>query len=268
MAISRRAAEVVLVTGAAGAIGAATVRSFLGAGFVVLGLDRSSDVTKVAADRAFHGIQVELQEETAVAAALDEARNTGRLRHVVGIAGGALPGEPQTQHDPATLDIGLFRRSIEANLTTQFVVLKHALRWLRETDGDRSLTFTSSFNALTGCGMPAYSAAKAGLIGMMHALAEPLGAEGIRVNVVAPGTIRTPRTERLWEHVPDHFERLAETTVLGRLGTPEDVARTFLAVATLLTHFTGQVLVVDGGQMIKRPRSSAETVPFSMSRAI
>ena len=100
--------------------------------------------------------------------------------------------------------------------------------------------------------MPAYSAAKAGLIGLMHALVSPLGAKGIRINVIAPGTIRTPRTERIWAHRPEHFQRLATGTALGRVGAPEDVGRAFLAVATLLTHVTGQVLVVDGGQMVKR----------------
>lgn len=185
---------------------------------------------------------------------VSEARALGPLAHVIGIAGGALDAEPAMQADPASLPADVFRASLEANLTTQFLVLRAALPWLRDdSTRDRSVTFTSSFNALTGCGMPAYSAAKAGLIGMMHALATPLGAEGIRVNVVAPGTVRTPRTERIWEHDPDHFVRLQAGTALGRLATPDDVARTFLAVVTLLTHVTGQVIVVDGGQMVKRP---------------
>ncbi len=98
--------------------------------------------------------------------------------------------------------------------------------------------------------MPAYSAAKAGLTGLMHGLVVPLGRDGIRVNVVAPGTIRTPRTERIWGHVDGHFERLEAGTALGRLGTPEDVARAYLAVIALLTHVTGTVLVVDGGQSV------------------
>jgi 3-oxoacyl-[acyl-carrier protein] reductase len=97
--------------------------------------------------------------------------------------------------------------------------------------------------------MPAYSAAKAGLVGMMHGLVRPLGAEGIRVNTIAPGTIRTPRTERIWAHVPGHFERLADSTALGRLGEPRDVARAYRALALELTHVSGEVLVVDGGQL-------------------
>jgi NAD(P)-dependent dehydrogenase (short-subunit alcohol dehydrogenase family) len=133
-------------------------------------------------------------------------------------------------------------------------MLLHAVfPWLRqESEHDRSITFTSSFNALSGWGMPAYSAAKAGLLGMMNALVTPLGACNIRTNVVAPGTIRTPRTEKMWQHEPNHFESLERTSALARLGTPDDVADAFFAIATLLTHVTGQVLVVDGGQMVKR----------------
>jgi NAD(P)-dependent dehydrogenase (short-subunit alcohol dehydrogenase family) len=194
-----------------------------------------------------------VEDDAATAEAVARVSATGVLTHVVGVAGGALPDEPATQHDPLQLPAKQFRASVDANLTSQFVVLQSVLPWLRANPGvDRSVTLTSSWNALTGAGMPAYSAAKAGLIGMMHALTGPLGAEGIRVNVVAPGTIRTPRTERLWADDDDHWERLASTTAVGRLGTPEDVANAFVAVATALTHVTGQVLVVDGGQLVKR----------------
>lgn len=245
----------VLVSGAAGAIGAATAGVFLDAGFAVVGLDRDLPADGLP-NGDYHGLRVDLEREDELREALDSVRASGRLRHVIGIAGGALPHEPRSQADPVTEPLEAFRASIEANLVTQFALLQAALPWLREdAGGDRSVTFTSSFNALTGAGMPASSAAKAGLIGMTRALAVPLGREGIRVNVVAPGTIRTPRTERIWGHVEGHFERLEAGTALGRLGTPEDVARAYLALATALTHVVGQVLVVDGGQLVTRPES-------------
>lgn len=243
----------ILVTGAAGAIGEATVRAFLAAGHGVVGFDRDPAVACLAPDERYAGFAVDVRDEHAVAEVVEAARARGPLHHVIGIAGGALPDEPPTQDDPVRLDPDIFRASLELNLTSQFVVLRAALPWLRESPGeDRSIVLTSSWNGLTGCGMPAYSAAKAGLMGMMHALAPPLGAEGIRVNVVAPGTIRTPRTERIWAHDAGHWERLEAGTALGRLGTPDDVARVYLSLATQLTHVTGQVLVVDGGQMVKR----------------
>lgn len=249
--MSLSGAPLALVTGSAGAIGAATVDRLLETGHQVVGLDRAPlDGPK---REGFVHVQVDLQDESAVRSCFSDPDLLFGLRHLIGIAGGALPNEPRTQDDPLAVSLDLFRDSIEANLTTQFLAMRAALPWLKGTEGvDRSITFTSSFNALTGCGMPAYSAAKAGLIGMMHALATPLGREGIRVNVVAPGTIRTPRTDAIWGHAPGHFDHLEAETALGRLGSPDDVARAFVAVATQLTHMTGQVLVVDGGQMVRR----------------
>lgn len=238
----------VLVTGAAGALGQATITSFLDHGWATIGVDRAP-LDRQPVDAHEH-LVVDLAD-TQAEATLGDHLASRTLDHVVGIAGGALPGEPETQHDPAQLDPALFRRSLDANLTTQFTMLRATLAALRRgPERDRTVAFTSSFNALSAQGMPAYSAAKAGLIGLMHALVDPLGRDGIRVNVVAPGTVRTPRTERLWGGVEGHFERLEHGTATGRLGVPEDVGRTHLALATLLTHVTGQVLVVDGGQSV------------------
>ena len=244
-------AGVVLVTGAAGAIGSATVRAFLGAGHPVAGIDVAPCVAEPEW-RGYAGIAADVRDPDALARAVAQARRLGPLRHVVSVAGGALPEEPPTQDDPLLLGLDSFRASVELNLTSHFALLRAVLPHLRENAGcDRAVLLTSSWNALTGCGMPAYSAAKAGLIGMMNALAAPLGREGIRIGVVAPGTVRTPRTERIWAGDADHWERLEASTALGRLGTPDDVARAFVALAGL-AHVTGQVLVVDGGQMVKR----------------
>ena len=239
----RAGSDVVLVTGSGGALGSATVAALLAMGFVVLGFDR------IVAPDSSAEIAVELSDATALAAAVERVRGTGRLAHVISIAGGAGPGEAASRQDPVSIEPELFRNSIDQNLTTHFLLLRAVLPWMREGAGsDRSITFTSSINALSAQGMPAYSAAKAGLIGLMNALVDPLGSEGIRVNVVAPGTIRTPRTENLYRDVPGHFERLERGTALGRLGSPADVAAVFASLAQL-RHVTGQVLVVDGGQM-------------------
>jgi meso-butanediol dehydrogenase/(S,S)-butanediol dehydrogenase/diacetyl reductase len=243
--------QLVLVTGAAGAIGSATVDAFLERGFHVAGLDRDPAVTRSRNVSAYTGIRVELESQAMVVDAIRELSKVGELVHVVGLAGGALPAEIE-QDDVLGLDEETFTASLRANLVTQFTLIRAVLPLLRATQGDRSISLTSSFNALSGWGLPAYSAAKAGLIGLMHSLTGPLGNEGIRINVVAPGTVRTPRTERIWKHEPNHFTELESRSALGRLGSPGDVADAFVALATLLRHVTGHVLVVDGGQMIKR----------------
>lgn len=243
--------ETVVITGDAGEIGSATAEAFLQTGRTVLGLDLV-ERPALESDR-YHTVICDVTNEGSVEEALQMLEELPPLGHVVAVAGGALPEEPQTQDRPWSVDIDVFRKSVERNLTSQFVTMKTAVPWLRTNQVvNRSFTFTSSFNALSAQGMPAYSAAKAGLIGLMHGVVGPLGGEGIRVNTVAPGTIRTSRTERIWSHVPDHFEQLAGTTVLGRVGEPGDVARVYRAVALEMTHVTGQVLVVDGGQLRSR----------------
>lgn len=242
----------ILITGATGAIGSAAVDLFLETGWAVLGLDRDPSVVD-RENEGFQGAQVELTEEAALDDALSALEDMPPLLHVVAVAGGALPEEPKTQDDLTKVSVELFRSSIEQNLISQFITVKACLPWLRASpQRDRSVSLTSSFNALSGYGMAGYSAAKAGLIGLMHATAPHLGAEGIRVNVIAPGTVKTPRTESIWSHVPGHFEQLAATAALGRLGDPIDIAKAYRAIALELSHVTGQVLVVDGGQLVHR----------------
>ncbi len=239
----------VLVTGAAGAIGTATVVALIDAGCSVVGVDRNSEVSDVAGV-GYQGLQADVTDDSA-AVRISETLAGRPLHHLIGIAGGALPNEPESKDDPMLVNPELFRSSLEANLTSQFMVLRWALPALRRAEpSDRSVVLTSSFNALSAQGMPGYSAAKAGLIGMMYALVNPLGREGIRINVVAPGTIRTPRTERLWGAEPGHFERLTKGTALARLGEPSDVAEANVALTLRLSHITGQVMVVDGGQSV------------------
>ncbi|HET6173110.1 MAG TPA: SDR family oxidoreductase [Gaiellales bacterium] len=237
----------VLVTGAAGGLGSALVDVLVGRGDRVVAIDRAPserhDVVAYALD---------LADERAVEDALSDAVRRGfELRHVVAIAGGALP-EEKTGADLADLPLDVFRASLELNLVTAWITLRAALGHLRRAGGDRSITLTTSTDALASYGLPAYAAAKAGLIGLVHSLAGPLAADGIRINAVAPGDVPTPRNVREWAHVPDWYDRLREGAPLGRLGTPEDVAAAYLALIDM-RHVTGQVIVVDGGQTISRP---------------
>jgi NAD(P)-dependent dehydrogenase (short-subunit alcohol dehydrogenase family) len=229
----------VLVTGAAGGIGTATVQAFLGAGFDVLGLDRRP----APSQPGYTHVVLDLLDDAAVHEAVADA---GPLQHVVCIAGGALMPE-KTTDDPAELELEVWRASLDQNLTAAFITLQTTLVGLRQLEGDRSISFVSSTDALLSCGLPAYAAAKAGLIGLVRALTGPLGAEGIRINAVAPGDIPTERNVAEWGHVDGWYSRMREATALDRLVTADEVAAAFLAIATQLTSLTGQTLVVDGG---------------------
>ena len=243
----------VLVTGAAGGLGAALAGALLARGDQVVALDRAAIDEVPAGMRAY---AVDLLDETAVAAALADAALAGfAIRHLVAIAGGALPDEKACV-DPAQLSLDVFRRSLDQNLVTAWIALRAALPHLRGVDGDRSITLTSSTDALAAYGLPAYAAAKAGLLGLVRSLAATLGADGIRINAVAPGDVPTERNVREWAHVPGWYDRLREASVLDRLGTPPDIAAAYLALIDL-QHVTGQTLVVDGGQTIARPGADA-----------
>jgi NAD(P)-dependent dehydrogenase (short-subunit alcohol dehydrogenase family) len=240
-------ADWVVITGAAGAIGSEVAREFLSRGYVVVGLDRD----EVAEDHdQFTSIQVDLLNQHEVEAGFRRAATQGPLVHVLGIAGGALPEE--ISKDVTELSLELFEASVRANLTSQFVLLRAALPVLRaHADHRRSITFVSSISALASYGLPAYSAAKAGLIGLMHAIAGPLAREGIRTNVVALGTVQTPAAAARHRADPTHYERMISGTASGRLTTAGEAARAILSTATI-PQLVGQIIVVDGGQMVWR----------------
>jgi NAD(P)-dependent dehydrogenase (short-subunit alcohol dehydrogenase family) len=106
----------------------------------------------------------------------------------------------------------------------------------------------SSVNALGYYGNEAYSAAKAGILSLTRSLAVRYGPSGVRVNAIAPGTLRTPAWEKRREADPGVFERVARWYPLGRIGEPEDVAGAALFLASdEAAWISGAVLPVDGG---------------------
>jgi NAD(P)-dependent dehydrogenase (short-subunit alcohol dehydrogenase family) len=247
------AKRVVLISGAAGGIGRATVDRFLASGYEVRGIDLDPAVESRRGE-SYRGLRADVRVSDQVRSAIEELVGDLSLAHVVALAGGFLDEEKRLLDERMDDAVEAFRASVELNLTGQFILAFAALPRLREAAGDRSITLCSTLNALGGFGGPAYSAAKAGLIGMMHSLAAPLGVQGIRVNVVAPGIIRTPPVERQAKDYGEAkiFERVGRTIPLRRVGMPDDVATAIEAVAHRMTYVTDDVVRVDGGRLLAR----------------
>src|SRR5690606_2919024 len=141
-----------------------------------------------------------------------------------------------------------WRLQVDPTLNGAVRTIQAALPHLLRAKAGGAVVNVGSVNGLAAFGNEAYSAAKAGLISLTQNLALRYGRRGLRVNLVAPGTIRTRVWSQRLDKEPDVLERMAELYPLGRVGEPEDVAA---AVAFLASDdaawITGTVLRVDGG---------------------
>ncbi|HVR29851.1 MAG TPA: 3-oxoacyl-[acyl-carrier-protein] reductase [Thermoanaerobaculia bacterium] len=141
-----------------------------------------------------------------------------------------------------------WRRVLDTNLTGTFALTKAIARGMVRARWGRIISISSVVGLMGNPGQANYAAAKAGLVGFSKSLARELGSRGITVNVVAPGFVRTAMTGVLSEEQTANLER---QIVLGRLGTPEDVAAAVHYLASEeASYVTGEVLNVSGGLYI------------------
>jgi len=240
------------ITGAAGSIGRATIRTLSSRGLAIATADQKrlprSEAGLVASELA-----VDLRDETALGNAVSRLRSLGRLEHVIAIAGGG-DREELAQSDPVTEDLQIFSRVVTNNLLIAFATIRHVVPLLREGNGNRSITLVGSINAFGGYGAPGYSAAKSGLIGLTNALATPLGADGIRINCLALGTVDTENLRELaaGQGASSDLSAIAAKAPLGRILTPAEVGRARAAIALDMSGLTGATIVLDNGQTLIR----------------
>ncbi|WP_077797202.1 SDR family NAD(P)-dependent oxidoreductase [Streptomyces sp. JHA26] len=236
----------VLVTGAARGIGAATAARLAeeGAGVLVTDADRPAAEETAAALRerglAAEALGCDVSDRASVEAAVARAVDVfGSLDVLVNNAYACTPDAPLFEDEPDEA----WARDLDVTLTGAYRCCRAALPRLAAS-GRGAIVSIGSVNGAQDFGNHAYSAAKAGLASLTRTLAGHAAARGVRVNLVAPGTVRTTA----WEGRDEELAALRGLYPLGRVGEPGDIAA---AVAFLASRdaswITGTTLTVDGG---------------------
>ncbi len=246
--------EVVLVTGGAGGLGAASVRRLHGAGAAVVIADLNDEKGKALADELGNKavyVRTDVLDEDAVQAALAAADDLGTLRYSVVAHGGFGVLEKVVNRDGSPHTFKGFTDTIALYLSGTYNVLRLAAARIAKQEpkdnGERgAIVMTSSIAGYEGqIGQSAYAAAKGGVIGLTLAGARDLSAIGIRLNSIAPGTMRTPIMEFLGEEKLANFA--ASVPFPKRLGAPDEYAS--LAQHLLENpYINGEVVRIDGAQ--------------------
>lgn len=249
-----------LVTGASSGIGKAIALAFGEAGADVL-VNYHGEAE--AADEVVRAIRDAGGRAVAVAADVSDPDGCARLFMEMDEAFGGLDilvANAGLQADATLTDMTLtqWRQVIDVNLTGAFLCAQHAVRRFRDqatgvvrSGATGKIIFISSVHQLIPwAGHANYAASKGGLEQLMRSLAQELAPEGVRLNAIAPGAIKTPINTEAWD-TAEAKARLLKLIPYGRIGMPEDVARAAVWLASEASDYVvGATLLVDGGMSL------------------
>ena len=249
VAMERFRDRVVLITGGASGIGRAAVSRFAQEGARVVLVDlESSDGEALAADLRGEGHDVTLvaasvTDEAAVEAVYRDVRDQhGRLDVLVNNAGIVL------ESFGATTPLAEWRQVLEVNLDGAFLMARSAIPLMVESGGGAIVNLASMLGHVSVPGAASYVASKHAVVGLTKSLALEHARDGVRVNAVCPGFIKTPMIALDIELDPT----LPGRHPIGRLGEPEEVVAVVAFLASDEASFvTGSSYVVDGGYTVQ-----------------
>lgn len=242
-------ARIVLITGAAGGVGRATVSAFSDNGWRVIGVDRAPYDDPFPPDSLF------------IQADISEARDLEEIFSQINVYSDRL----DALINNAAIQIAkpLLQTSLEewdavmaSNLRSVFLGAKLAYPFFKNAGGGAIVNVSSVHALATSGNIAAYAASKGGLLALTRAMAIEFAPDNIRVNSILPGAVDTPmlraglsRGHAGEGELDERLENLANKTVMGRIGTPKEIARAiyFLTDEKQSSFMTGQALVVDGG---------------------
>jgi len=247
--VSRLAGRTALVTGSATGIGFAVAERFVAEGARVVIADRDAAAAARAVETLGASARpavLDIADEASVESAFADLAADGWAPDVVvANAGVQLFGQDAPAAD---LDLDVWKRTIEINLTGTFLTVKHAVRSMLASGGG-SIILTGSPTGLNGEGrdFTAYSASKAGIHGLTRTVAAAYADRGIRVNTVVPAYTETSLVTTITSD-PAARAAIVGRIPLGRAGAPDDVAGIMVFLASDDGAFaTGALFAVDGG---------------------
>ena len=243
-----RKSRVVLITGAAGGIGRATVGYFAGMGWRVIGVDRAEFGETFPSDGLF--VRADNSDEKQLEGVYQQARSFSPTLDVVVNNAAIQIHKPIVETSVEEWDMVM-----ASNLRSVFLHARLAYPLLKAS-GSGAIVNVSSVHAIsTSKNISAYAASKGGILALTRAMAIEFAPDGIRVNAILPGAVDTPMLRASMnrglsgDSMLERLENLARKTVNGRIAQPEEIARViyFLADSEMSSFMTGQGLLVDGG---------------------